>query len=64
VVFDTVIEEMPAEMFPDRPWGPGDNPMTATRACLANHPSFEADTSIDHKLLISVAPKGYLRRMR
>jgi cephalosporin hydroxylase len=64
VVFDTVIEEMPAEMFPDRPWGPGDNPMTATRAFLANHPSFEADTSIDHKLLISVAPKGYLRRMR
>jgi len=64
VVFDTVIEEMPAEMFPDRPWGPGDNPMTAARAFLADHPSFEVDTSIDHKLLISVAPRGYLRRTR
>lgn len=29
VVFDTLIEDMPAEFFPDRPWGPGDNPKTA-----------------------------------
>jgi cephalosporin hydroxylase len=28
-VFDTGIEDMPKEMFPDRPWGPGDNPKTA-----------------------------------
>ena len=29
VVFDTIIEDMPADMFSDRPWGPGDNPKTA-----------------------------------
>jgi len=29
VVFDTIVEDMPADMFPDRPWGPGDNPKTA-----------------------------------
>lgn len=62
VVFDTIIEDMPAEMFPDRPWGPGDNPKTAVRAYLKTHPEFEIDRSIPQKLLITVAPDGYLRR--
>jgi cephalosporin hydroxylase len=64
VVFDTVIEDLPADMYPDRPWGPGDNPKTAVREYLARHPEFVIDESIDHKLLISVAPGGYLRRLR
>ncbi|MDO8703103.1 MAG: cephalosporin hydroxylase family protein [Undibacterium sp.] len=64
VVFDTVIEDMPAEMFPDRPWGPGDNPKTALRSYLKEHPEFEIDRQINNKLLISVAPDGYLKRMR
>jgi cephalosporin hydroxylase len=63
VVFDTVIEELPAGIYPDRPWGPGDNPMTAVRAYLGSHPEFEVDTSIDDKLLVSVAPGGYLKRV-
>ena len=63
VVFDTVIEDMPAEMFPDRPWGPGNNPKTAVREYLKSHPEFEIDKQIDHKLLISVAPEGYLKRV-
>tara|TARA_E500000178_G_scaffold296719_1_gene303066 strand:- start:92 stop:874 length:783 start_codon:yes stop_codon:yes gene_type:complete len=63
VVFDTIIEDMPAEMFPDRPWGPGDNPKTAVWEYLKTHPEFEIDKQIDHKLLISVAPHGYLRRV-
>lgn len=62
IVFDTVIEDMPAEMFPDRPWGPGDNPKTAVHAWLPRHPEFEIDNGIDAKLLVSVAPDGYLRR--
>ena len=64
VVFDTVIEDMPAELFTDRPWGPGDNPKTAVRAYLKDHPEFEVDKQVDHKLLISVAPGGYLKRVR
>lgn len=64
VVFDTVIEDMPAEMFPDRPWGPGDNPKTALRSYLKDHPEFEIDHQINHKLLISVAPDGYLKRVK
>jgi cephalosporin hydroxylase len=64
VVFDTVIEDMPAEMFPDRPWGPGDNPKTAVFEYLKSHPEFEIDKSIDHKLLVTVAPDGFLKRVR
>jgi cephalosporin hydroxylase len=64
VVFDTVIEELPEGMYPDRPWGPGDNPATAVRDYLRTHPEFEVDRRVDDKLLISVAPGGYLRRLR
>lgn len=64
VVFDTVIEDMPKEMFPDRPWGPGNNPKTAVWEYLKSHPEFEIDKQIDHKLLISVAPDGYLKKVR
>ncbi len=64
VVMDTAIEDMPEAMFPDRPWGPGDNPKTAVWDYLKTHSEFEIDKSIDHKLLISVAPDGYLKRVK
>jgi cephalosporin hydroxylase len=63
VVFDTVVEDLPEEMFPDRPWGPGDNPKTAVWKYLETHPEFEIDASIHNKLLITVAPDGYLKRV-
>ena len=62
VVFDTVVEDMPKEMSGDRPWGPGNSPKTAVRRYLTGHPEFEVDRSIQHKLLVTVAPDGYLRR--
>ena len=62
VVFDTIIEDMPKAMFPDRPWGPGDNPKTAVWEYLESHPEFEIDKRIQHKLMITVAPDGYLKR--
>lgn len=64
VVFDTIIEDLPKEMYPDRPWGPGNNPRTAVEEFLRDHPEFQADRSIDNKLLISVAPGGYLKRLQ
>jgi len=54
---------LPKEMFPDRPWGPGNNPKSAVFEFLKNHPEFENDKSIDSKLLISVAPDGFLRKI-
>jgi cephalosporin hydroxylase len=64
VVFDTIVENLPASLSGDRPWGPGDNPMTAARRYLADHPEFEIDHRVDAKILIGVAPHGYLRRVR
>lgn len=63
VVFDTIVDDLPEELFPDRPWGPGNNPKTAVREFLKTHPEFEIDKSIDNKLLISVAPEGFLKRI-
>jgi cephalosporin hydroxylase len=62
VVFDTVIEDLPAGMYPDRPWDVGNNPKTAVREFLSRNDDFEVDESIEAKLLITVAPSGYLRR--
>lgn len=64
VVFDTIIEDMPEDSFPDRPWGRGNNPKTAVRDFLKNHQEFEIDKEIEDKLLITVAPNGYLKRVK
>jgi cephalosporin hydroxylase len=63
VVFDTIIEDMPDDAFPDRPWSKGNNPKTAVREYLKAHPEFEIDKSIQRKLIITVAPDGYLKRV-
>ncbi|MEK1928749.1 MAG: cephalosporin hydroxylase family protein [Pararhizobium sp.] len=63
VVFDTMIEDLPAGTYPDRPWDKGANPKTAVHQWLKSHPEFTIDKDIDEKLLISVAPDGYLKRI-
>jgi cephalosporin hydroxylase len=64
VVFDTVVEDMPKSFFPDRPWGPGDNPKTAVREFLKTTDRFAVDSEIENKLLLSVAPEGYLKCLK
>ncbi len=75
VVFDTLIEDMPAGSFPDRPWDVGDNPKTAVweymrsltqegrTAADGARLALEIDKAIEGKLLITVAPDGYLKRV-
>lgn len=63
IVFDTVIEDLPAGSFPDRAWDVGNNPKTAVHEWLKSNPQFRIDKGIDNKLLISVAPDGYLKRV-
>lgn len=74
VVFDTVVEDLPKELYPNRPWGPGDNPKTAVWEYLRRLReegrqgadgaalALEIDKQIEHKLQITVAPDGFLRR--
>lgn len=61
VVMDTVIEDMPENAFPNRPWGRGDNPKTAVLEFLKHNDRFVVDKSIERKLVLTVAPDGYLR---
>jgi len=61
VVFDTIIEDMPEDFFPDRPWGKGNNPKTAVWEFLRTNDRFVIDKDIENKLLITVAPDGYLK---
>jgi cephalosporin hydroxylase len=64
VVMDTVIEELPADTFDDRPWGRGNSPKTAVKAFLLEDDRFELDLTFQHKLGVTVAPDGYLRRIK
>lgn len=61
VVFDTLVEDLPPDMFVDRPWGPGNSPKTAVREFMKTTTRFEVDHEMEAKLLITVAPEGYLR---
>ena len=75
VVFDTMVEDLPAGSVRDRPWDKRNNPKTAVWEYLRRLKekahnaadgaplNFEIDTTIDYKLLITCAPNGYLKRM-
>jgi cephalosporin hydroxylase len=63
VVFDTIIEDLPDGLYPDRPWSVGNNAKTAVHAFLADHGNFEIDHEIENKLLITVCPDGFLKRV-
>lgn len=74
IVFDTVIEDMPQDVFGQRPWKRGNSPKNAVADYLKGLSDtavvgadgaalqFEVDQSIDNKILISVAPGGFLQR--
>lgn len=61
VVFDTIIEDMPDNFSSDRPWGKGNNPKTAVWEFLKQNDRFVIDKDIENKLLITVAPDGFLK---
>lgn len=61
VVFDTIVEDLPDDFFPDRPWGKGNNPKTAVHQFLKTTDRFQIDRDIADKLLVTVCPDGFLR---
>ena len=65
IVFDTIVEFLPEGYFKyERPWGVGNNPHTSVKDFLKKNKNFIVDNAIDNKILISVAPGGYLKRIR
>jgi cephalosporin hydroxylase len=64
VVMDTIVEDLPSTFFGDRPWSVGNNPKTAVKEFVKVDTRFEIDSLIPAKLQITVAPDGYLCRVR
>lgn len=64
IVFDTLIEDVPEEFYDNRMWGKGNNPKTAVWEYLKENDNFIIDKDIENKLLITVAPDGYLKRIK
>lgn len=62
IVYDTVINDLPKSIFPNRPWGPKNNPKIAVKEYIKHNKHFIIDKEIENKLLITVAPSGYLKR--
>lgn len=63
-VMDTIVERMPEGTYADRPWSRGNSPMTAVDAFLSECEDFAVDDAIDRKLQFSMAPRGYLQRVK
>ena len=75
VVWDTGVEDLPDGMCADRPWGKGNNPKTAVwefmkrlkaegrKARDGGALKFEYDHTIEHKIAITAAPDGFLKRV-
>jgi cephalosporin hydroxylase len=58
---DTIVEDLPDGFVQNRPWGKGNNPKTAVWEFLETEKRFVIDKDIENKLLITVAPDGYLK---
>ena len=75
IVFDTIVENLPEDMFPGRPWSQGNSPKTAVHAYLeklksneirgvdGGRPRFEIDKAVENKLLLNATPDGFLKRL-
>lgn len=75
VVWDTNVEDLPDEMWENRPWGKGDNPKTAVWEYMRRLKeegrtaedgealAFDYDKVIETKLAFTAAPDGFLKRV-
>ena len=64
VAADTVLGRMSEEQTPklrSKVWYPGDEPLAAVEAYLAETDRFEPDPVINGKLILASSPGGYLR---
>jgi len=65
VVFDTSVEYLDPKYIPEgRPWGKGNNPMTAVREFMKGNFEFKADTYIENRILLTSAVGGWLKRIK
>ena len=63
VVFDTVAEFIGVNVMENRPWGVGNNPMTAVNAFLQQNDNFVVDLSLNNLTTISCNQRGFLKKI-
>lgn len=61
IVSDTIVEEIPEQKHRPRPWGPGNNPMTAMREFLKSNDRFTFANNYSDRAFTSFNPSGYLK---
>ena len=64
IVLDTIVDDMPDKFFKDRNWDKNRNPKSAVKQFLRENKKFKIDKEIEKKLLITVAPSGFIKRIR
>ena len=65
IVFDTIIDDIPnnwwGKHISTRPWNKKNNPKSAVKDFVLKNNRFKIDHTIDDKILLTVAPSGYLK---
>lgn len=60
MVADTIVEEMPEDFYPNRPWGRGNNPMTAVREFLLTSSDWSLDSKWSRRSLLGECRDGII----
>jgi cephalosporin hydroxylase len=60
MVADTIVQEMPLGYYKDRPWGPGDNPLTAVTRFLSENQDFTINMEWCRRSLMGECRDGIL----
>lgn len=62
IVADTIVESMPDHLYENRPWGKGNNPLTALKQFLAEVDDWEPDRRWNQRGLLSELRNGVIQR--
>lgn len=60
IVADTIINEMPSDFYPNRPWNQKDNPLTAVNQFLAQNKNFRLAEQWSRRSLMGECRDGIL----
>ena len=64
IVADTIVEEMPEDYYPNRPWGRGNNPLTAVKKFLNLNSDFQLDLRWSRRSLMGECRDGILVKVK
>ena len=64
IVADTIVEEMPEDYYPNRPWGRGTNPLTAVKKFLHLNSDFQLDLRWSRRSLMGECRDGILIKVK